>query len=179
MNAFKERKVKDEMGGLAAEKLFRPLTRRMGEKQIQQLAAPDYDVDDEIRNWDEFPFEGDEDEEEDSDYSLLEEGPDYSLLEEDHKKDETLLFLAADGFVFVGRLRPALLFLFLKMSPILSPVFFTATSLALLMPFSATFFPASLRIPTTRFFKFLPILNRESVMAPVPLCLKTNFPLLG
>ena len=53
----------------------------MGEKQIQQLPAPDYDVDDEIRNWDELPFEGDKDEEED---------PDYSLLEEDHKKDEIL-----------------------------------------------------------------------------------------
>ena len=72
LNAFKERKVKDEMGGLAAEKLFRPLTRRMGEKQIQ-FVAPDYDVDDEIRNWDELPFEGDEDEEEDPDYSLLKE----------------------------------------------------------------------------------------------------------
>ena len=37
------------------------------------LPAPDYDVDDEIRNWDELPFEGDEDEEKDPDYSLLEE----------------------------------------------------------------------------------------------------------
>ena len=29
LNAFKKRKVKDEMGGLAAEKLFLPVTRRM------------------------------------------------------------------------------------------------------------------------------------------------------
>ena len=61
------------MGGLAAEKLFRPVTRRMGETKQIQLQTPDYDVDDEIRNWDELPFEGDEDEEEDPDYSLLEE----------------------------------------------------------------------------------------------------------
>ena len=29
LNAFKERKVKDEMGGLAAEKLFRPITKKL------------------------------------------------------------------------------------------------------------------------------------------------------
>ena len=88
LNAFKARKVQDEMGGLAAEKLFRPITRRMEKKQIQ-LQTPDYDVDDEIRNWDEFPFEEDEDEEKD---------PDYSLFEEDIPKD----FLDSDDEVFPG-----------------------------------------------------------------------------
>ena len=81
LNTFKERKIQDEMGGLAAEKLFRPVTRRMGEtegrKQIQQLPAPDYDVDDEIRNWDKLPFIEDEDEEEHPDYSLLERKDDF------------------------------------------------------------------------------------------------------
>ena len=87
LNAFKERKIQDEIGLIGAEKLFRPVTRRMGENQIQQLPAPDYDVDDEIRNWDELPFIEDEDEDEDEGE---EEGPDYSLLEEDYKKDEIL-----------------------------------------------------------------------------------------
>ena len=32
LNAFKERKVKDEMGQLKAENFFLPVTRRMGEK---------------------------------------------------------------------------------------------------------------------------------------------------
>ena len=61
----------------------------MVKKKIQQLVAPDYDVDDEIRNWDELPFEGDEDEEED---------PDYSLFEEDIPKD----FPDSDDEVFPG-----------------------------------------------------------------------------
>ena len=81
LNAFKARKVKDEMGGLAAEKLFRPITRRMGKKQIQQLVAPDYDVDDEIRNWDELPFEREEDED-----------PDYSLFKEDFPDSDDEVF---------------------------------------------------------------------------------------
>ena len=76
------------MGGLAAERLFRPVTRRMEKKRIQ-LPAPDYDVDDEIRNWDELPFEEDEDEEKD---------PDYSLFEEDIPKD----FPDLDDEVFPG-----------------------------------------------------------------------------
>ena len=77
---------------MKAEKLFLPVTRRTGENQIQQLPAPDYDVDDEIRNSDELPFEGDEDEDED---------PDYSLLEEDiSKKDD--FFPDSDDEVFPG-----------------------------------------------------------------------------
>ena len=58
-------------------------------KKQRALPAPDYDVDDEIRNWDELPFEGDEDEGED---------PDYSLLEEDIPKD----FPYLDDEVFPG-----------------------------------------------------------------------------
>ena len=93
LNAFKERKIQDEMGFIGAEKLFRPITKRMGEKQIQQLPAPDYDVDEEIRNWDELPFEGDEDEEED---------PEYSLLEEDIPKKAD-----SDDEVFPGEKQPS------------------------------------------------------------------------
>ena len=33
LNVFKERKVKDEMGESKTEKLFRPITSRMGEKK--------------------------------------------------------------------------------------------------------------------------------------------------
>ena len=36
------------MGELKAEKLFRPVTRRMREKKQMPLPAPDYDVDDEV-----------------------------------------------------------------------------------------------------------------------------------
>ena len=53
------------MGFIGDEKLFRPITSRMGEKKSIQLPAPDYDVDDEIRNWDELPFIEDEEKGED------------------------------------------------------------------------------------------------------------------
>ena len=67
LNAFKERKIKDEMGGLAAEKLFRPITKRLtpGEsaERRRELQLPDYAVDDETLNWDVLPFNEDAEEE--------------------------------------------------------------------------------------------------------------------
>ena len=65
LNAFKERKIKDEMGGLAAEKLFRPITKRLIEKTPEEAEGsaerqlPDYAVDDETLNWDVLPFNKD------------------------------------------------------------------------------------------------------------------------
>ena len=49
--AFKERKVKDEMGLIGAEKLFQPITRRMEKIPEDQFIVPDYDIDDQTRNF--------------------------------------------------------------------------------------------------------------------------------
>ena len=51
LNAFKERKVKDEMGSIAGEKLFRPFTRRMEKIPEDEFIVPDYDIDDQTRNF--------------------------------------------------------------------------------------------------------------------------------
>ena len=39
LNAFKERKVKDELGELKTEKLFRPITSRMGKKINSRISS--------------------------------------------------------------------------------------------------------------------------------------------
>ena len=39
LNAFKERKEKDEMGSIGAEKLFRPITSRMGKKKKTPITS--------------------------------------------------------------------------------------------------------------------------------------------
>ena len=51
LDAFKERKIQDEMGGLAAEKLFRPITKRTGKIPEDEGVFSDYDLDDETRNF--------------------------------------------------------------------------------------------------------------------------------
>ena len=86
LNAFKQRKIKDEMGGLAAEKLFRPITKRLtpGESAERQLL--DYAVDDETLNWEVLPFNDDAEEE------LPESAiPDYGVSEEDILPEKFLL----------------------------------------------------------------------------------------
>ena len=78
LNAFKERKIKDEMGGLTAEKLFRPITKRLIEKPPEEeRQLPNYALDegDELLNMDVLPFQDE----------LPEEVvvPDYALPEEE------------------------------------------------------------------------------------------------
>ena len=89
LNAFKERKIKDEMGGLAAEKLFRPITKRLTPEESAErrldLQLPDYAVDDETLNWDVLPFNEDAEEE------PPEGGPDYGFPEEDILQEKSLL----------------------------------------------------------------------------------------
>ena len=69
LNAFKERKIKDEIGSLAAEKLFRPVTKRPTDKTSEEAEGsaerqlPDYAVNDETLNWDVLPFNKDAEEE--------------------------------------------------------------------------------------------------------------------
>ena len=104
LNAFKARKVKNEMGGLAAEKLFRPITRRIEKiPEDEVIMVPDYDIDDQTRIFKNvLPFgEGD--------YEIEEEKgvPDYSLLEKDilpeEKEDpEKSLLPDSDDEVFPG-----------------------------------------------------------------------------
>ena len=62
LNAFKQRKVADEVGMVRAEKLFQPITKLL-RKPRDDLGGvvPDYDIDDQIRTFkNELPFgEGD------------------------------------------------------------------------------------------------------------------------
>ena len=89
LNAFKERKVKDEIGSLAAEKLFRPITKRLIEKTPEgrrlERQLPDYAVDDETLNWNALLFN------EDAAKELPEAAiPDYGFPEEDILQENTL-----------------------------------------------------------------------------------------
>ena len=77
LNAFKERKIKDEMGGLAAKNIFRPITKTPEESAERQL--PDYAVDDETLNLNILPFN--EDAEEELPEAAI---PDYGLPEDEN-----------------------------------------------------------------------------------------------
>ena len=61
LNAFKQRKVADELGQVRAEKLFRPITKLLVKPIAEYGMVPDYDLDDQTRNFkNELPFgEGD------------------------------------------------------------------------------------------------------------------------
>ena len=61
LNAFKQRKVEDELGMVKAEKMFKPITKLLGKRSKEDKPVPDYDIDDQTRNFkNELPFgEGD------------------------------------------------------------------------------------------------------------------------
>ena len=61
LNAFKKRSVEDQVGMLKAEKLFKPITKLLGKPRQDEKPVPDYDLDDQTRNFkNELPFgEGD------------------------------------------------------------------------------------------------------------------------
>ena len=83
LNAFKERKIKDEIGQLTAEKLFGPITKRLTSEESEEL-----------KDSLEFP---------NYDYGIPDaEGPDYGIPEEDLLKDseEDLLQEADSSFSF-------------------------------------------------------------------------------
>ena len=73
------------MGSIASEKLFRPITRRMEKIPEDEFIVPDYDINDQTRNFKNvLPFgEGNEYE-----YEEKQGVPDYSLLEEDTPLEE-------------------------------------------------------------------------------------------
>ena len=75
------------MGGLAAEKLFHPITKRLTPEELveRRLQLPDYAVDDETLNWGVLPFNEAEEEEDPP-----EGGPDYGLSEEDIPLEENI-----------------------------------------------------------------------------------------
>ena len=111
LNAFKERKIKDEMGELEAEKLFRPITKRLTFEESEELKVslefPNYTVDDEPINWNVLPFPENDDEDADKLPTPPRpppdaEGPDYGIPEEDLLKDseEDLLQEADSSFSF-------------------------------------------------------------------------------
>ena len=92
LNAFKERKVKDEMGNLVAEKLFKPVTKRMEKiPEAEGFEGPDYDIDDQTRIFKNvLPFDEGEYE-----YKKEQRVPDYPLPAEDLEED---ILLAEDIF---------------------------------------------------------------------------------
>ena len=106
LNAFKQRKVADELGAVRAEKLFRPITKLLEEKPVPSgPPRPDYDIDDQTRNFkNELPFgEGDYEEvelredpyESLKDQSVSEKVEDYAgfikwLQKEGYKSDEVV-----------------------------------------------------------------------------------------
>ena len=51
LNTFKESKVAKEMGSMKAEKLFRPITKLLVDKDDENLVGPNYDIDDQTRNF--------------------------------------------------------------------------------------------------------------------------------
>ena len=61
LNAFKQRSVANELGQVRAEKLFKPITRLLVKPRDVEGIVPDYDLDDQTRNFkNELPFgEGD------------------------------------------------------------------------------------------------------------------------
>ena len=67
LNAFKQRSVEDQMGTIKAEKLFQPITKLMGKPRKEEKPFPDYDIDDQTRNFKnelpfvDYPFEQEED----------------------------------------------------------------------------------------------------------------------